>query len=243
VKRQHDDGGWAPIEKTSNPKHERTYSTIMALWALAEAAQNGNVSKGHEAEYRAALTLGAKWILSLYTTGIGGFSGWWPNPSARNPVGAYPALEAQALFILSKAKLSAPFIGADPRFRTAVKTLISFAFDGTATLEPLTKRKIGDNEQAKDSDRYLEARSETAEQSTFLWYPWTIAMAASLEHDALLMEYQHQRLRYLLSRLLERADEENSFVRNDEVIYPTAELLFTEGYYFSRRDGTLLKVK
>ena len=233
VKRQHNDGGWGPIEKTSNPKHERTYSTIMAVWALAEAQQDADLVKGHEAEYRAALTSGAKWLLGSYTTSATGFSGWWPNPSARNPVGAYPALTAQALFVLSKANASESFIGADSRYKEAVEALIKFAFEGNTALEPLTARSIGDNEQAKDSDRYLESRSETAEQSTFLWYPWTIAMATSLERTNLLLEYQKDRLQALLVRLLERTDEENKFVRNDEAIYPTVEVLLTEGYYFS----------
>jgi hypothetical protein len=233
VKRQHTDGGWGPIEKTSNPKHERTYSTIMAIWALAEAEQNGDLVKGHEAEYRAALTSGAKWLLGSYTTSATGFSGWWPNPSARNPVGAYPSLTAQALFVLSKASGVESFIGADLRYKEAVESLIKFAFDGSYALEPLINRRISDNEQAKDSDRYLESRSETAEQSTFLWYPWTIAMAASLKRADLLPEYQQDRLQALLVKLLERTGEENRFARNDEAIYPTVEVLLTEGYYFS----------
>jgi hypothetical protein len=244
LKRQYDEGGWSAIEKTSNSKYQRTYSTIMAVWALAEANQNGDILKGHEAEYRAALTSGARWLLDAYTTSAEGFSGWWPNPSAKNPVGAYPGLQALALFVLSKAKASHSFIGADSRYKEAVNTFIKLAFDGNATLEPLTRRKISDNERVHDSDRYFPAQGghKTAEASTFLWYPWTIALAATLEHDPTFLEYQHERLQNLLSRLLERADEENSFVRNDQAIYPTAEVLFVEGYYFSR-DGLTVKQK
>jgi hypothetical protein len=234
LSRQHDDGGWGPIVKTANPKHERTYSTIMAIWALAEAEQNGDIVKGHEESYRAALTSGAKWLLASHTTGSEGFSGWWPNPSVKTLVGSYPGLTSQALFILSEAKKSHSFIGADPKYKEAIGDFIKVALDGGDNFEPLTKRRIIDNEKAHDSDRYLEDREETSEQSTFLWYPWTIALAANLDHDTLLTESQHERLRSLLSRLMARSQEAESFARRDEVIYPTAEILFADGYYFSR---------
>jgi hypothetical protein len=241
MSRQHDDGGWAPIMRTSNPKHERTYSTIMALWALAEAEQNDDLVKGHDERYRAAAIAGAKWLLEAYTTNSEGFSGWWPNPSAHNPVGAYPGLTAQTLFVLSKAKSSHSFIGSHSKYKEAIESFIKLALDGNEKFDSLAKRKIRDNEKAHDSDRYLEGRVETAEQSTFLWYPWVLALGASLQHDSLLVDYQ-QRFRNLEARLLERMDEEDEFARHDEVIYPTAEMLFAEGFYLSR-NGSAVKPK
>jgi len=234
VKRQHDDGGWSVIEKTPEPRHLRTYSSIMAIWAIAEAAQNGDVLKGRQEQYRKALVLGAKWLLQSYTAGSSAFSGWWPNPSAKPPVGEYPGLTAQVLFALSEAKMSNAFIGADPKYKEAIEGFIKLALEGNDSFVPLTKRKVGDNEQAHDSDRYLFGRPETVEQSKFLWYPWTMVVAAALQNDSLLQEYQHEQLRGLLSKLLERNDEKNKFIRNDQAIYPTAEALFAEGYYFSK---------
>jgi hypothetical protein len=242
LRRQHDDGGWGPIAQTSNTKHERTYSTIMALWALAEAEQNGDIVKGHDEEYRAAVTSGAKWLLEASTTNNEGFTGWWPNPSAHYQVGAYPGLTAQALFVLSVAKSAHSFIGTDSKYKDAIQSFIKLALDGNDKFEPLTRRKVLDNEKAHDSDRYLEGRTETAEQTTFLWYPWTIALGASLQRDPILLDYQQERLRNLESKLLERLDEEDAFARHDEVIYPTAEMLFAEGFYFSR-NGSAAKVK
>jgi hypothetical protein len=229
IARQHDDGGWSVIERTSNPRHIRTYSTIMALWALSEAEQNGEVIAGHETQYGEAVKLGAKWALGSFTT-ASGFSGWWPNPSNKNPVGEYPGLTAQTLFVLSKAKISHSFIGADPRFKEAVDAFISLALDGNDNGRPLTLRKLAPNETAHDSDRYLEGRPETCEQSTFLWYPWTIAAAIALENDPLLRDYQQGQLRKISSELLARIEDVNNFVRNDSAIYPTAEVLLTTGY-------------
>jgi hypothetical protein len=240
LRRQHTDGGWGPIAQTSNTKHERTYSTIMALWALAEAEQNGDIVKGHDEEYRAAVTSGAKWLLEASATNSEGFSGWWPNPSAHYQVGAYPGLTAHTLFVLSVAKSAHSFIGADSKYKDSVQSFIKLAFDGNDKFEPLTSRKIFNNEKAHDSDRYLEGRTETMEQSTFLWYPWTIALGASLQRDPILLDYQQDRLRNLVSKLLERIDEEDAFARHDEVIYPTAEMLFAEGFYFSR-NGSAMK--
>jgi hypothetical protein len=240
--RQHDDGGWAPIAKTSNLRHERTYSTIVAIWALAAAEQNGDISNGHDVEYRAALTSGAKWLLQSYGTNTEGFAGWWPNPSAHNPVGSYPGLTAQTLFALSEAKIAHPIIGADPRFKEAIQNFIQLSLDGSDHFESLTERKIQNNEKAHDSDRYLEGRSETAEQSTFLWYPWTIALGVNLNGDDLILNYQQERLRSLVLKLLDRVDEEDSFVRHDEVIYPMAEALYSQGLYLSR-NGLMVKTK
>jgi hypothetical protein len=63
LKRQHDDGGWSPIEKTSNPKHERTYSTIMAVWALAEAEKNGDILNPHSPDN--AVSFGAACAIQI----------------------------------------------------------------------------------------------------------------------------------------------------------------------------------
>jgi hypothetical protein len=235
ARRQHDNGGWSVIEKTTNSRHIRSYSTIMAVWAFAEAAKNRDVVAGRELAYRAATTSGAKWLLDAYTTSIPlSFSGWWPNPSATKLADEYPALTAQAIFVLHEVKTSYPFIGADLRYKLAIETFVKTSLEGNDRFEPLIKRQVRFNEKAHDSDRYFEGRPETAELSTFLWYPWAITMASALQLDAVLEEHQRAQMRELLSILLRRTDEGYKFVRNDEVIYPTAEMLFAQGYYFSK---------
>ena len=242
LERQFGEGGWSAIEKTSNPKHMRTYSTIMALWAIVEAQQNGDVFVGDEARLRAALASGVKWIMASYTTNASGFSGWWPNPSSGSSAGGYPGLTAQTLFVLSKVEQSNPFVGADPRYKDAIEAFVTLAFEGNAISPAFAKRKIGDNERPHDADGYFSGRTETAEQSTFLWYPWTIAMATELAHNRVLRDYQHERLHNLLSMLFKREDEESKFVRNDAAIYPTAEFALAAGYYLSR-EGEIINTK
>jgi hypothetical protein len=234
LERQFNDGGWSVIEKTSNPKHIRTYSTIMALWAIAEAENSGDVFKDHEKPFHSAVASAVKWVMPFYTKSASGFSGWWPNPSSKSLVGAYPGLTAQTLFVLSTAAVSNPFIGADRKYKNAIETFVTSAVEGDATFQSFGKRRIDDNDRPHDGDRYLEGRTETVEQSTFLWYPWTIAMAAALAHDRVLQDYQHERVRNLSSMLFKRMDEEIDFVRNDAAIYPTAEIALAAGYYFWR---------
>jgi hypothetical protein len=242
IERQHNDGGWSVIERTDNQKHIRTYSSIMAVWALAEAEQNGDVLSGHEEKYGSALTLGAKWILSSYSTSST-FSGWWPNPSNRVLVGEYPGVTAQTLFVLSRAKTSHSFIGADPKFKEALEAFIHLALEGNESGQSLIARRMTQNETAHDSDRYLEGRTETAEQSTFLWYPWTVATSAAFERDPILRDYQQMQLRKISSALLARIDDVNRFVRSDAAIYPTAEVLFASGYFVANSALSLRRTK
>lgn len=244
VERQHDDGGWSVIERTSNQRHVRTYSSIMAVWALAEAEQNGDVLSGHEEKYRNALTLGAKWILGSYSTSSSpAFSGWWPNPSNRVLVGEYPGLTAQTLFVLSRAKTSHSFIGADPKFKEALEAFIHLALEGNASGHSLISKSMAPNETAHDSDRYLEGRPETAEQSTFLWYPWAVAASVAFERDPLLRDYEQMQLRKISSALLARIDDVNRFIRSDAAIYPTAEVLFAGGYFMANSVLSLPRTK
>ncbi|KJC47098.1 hypothetical protein UP09_10700 [Bradyrhizobium sp. LTSP885] len=232
LKRQHDDGSWSIIEKTDDPRHVRMYSTIMAMWALSTAEKNGDIVSGHEAEYGGAVVLGAKWLLTAHASNADlGFSGWWPNPSVGGGVGEHPGLTAHVLFVLGQAKVTHAFIGADSRYKEAVEAFLKAATEGGDNFESLIKRKIGQNEQAHDSDRYLPGRTETAEQSTFLWYPWTIILSTALQNDSGLKDYQRDQFRKLTYALFRRIDEEIKFERSNEVIYPTAEFLLAEGYY------------
>jgi hypothetical protein len=235
IDRQYSNGGWSAIEKTSELRYVRTYSTVMAVWALAKAERNKAIASGNETRYRTAVATGANWLLGTYSHNAeSNFSGWWPNHSVSPLVGEFPGLTAQVLFVLSETKALHPFIGTDSKFRESIVTFLKFAIEGNNNLERLTKRQIHFVERAHDTNRYLAGRSEAVEQSTFLWYPWTIALLTSLQNDPVLRAYQLEQLKDLTNTLLSRTEEASRFVRNDEAMYPTAELLFAEGYYISK---------
>jgi hypothetical protein len=152
-------------------------------------------------------------------------------------------MTAQTLFVLSRAKMSHSFIGADPKFKEAIEAFIHLALEGNESGQSLISKKMAPNETAHDSDRYLEGRTETAEQSTFLWYPWTIAASVALERDPILRDYQQMQLRKISSALLARIDDVNRFVRRDAAIYPTAEVLFASGYFVANSALSLPRTK
>jgi hypothetical protein len=127
-----------------------------------------------------------------------------------------------------------PFIGSDPHYTDAINTVLKIGFFGDGLLDPLPRRKLGNNEQVPDSDKWLEGRTEPVEQSIFLWYPWVIAMATSVSYYPGLERFQATRLRELAAVLLERVNDAGSFVRSHENMYPTAETLFADGYYLRR---------
>lgn len=145
--------------------------------------------------------------------------------------------------MLSRAKTSHAFIGADPKFKEALEAFIHLAVEGNESGQSLISRRTAQNETAHDSDRYLEGRGETAEQSTFLWYPWTIAAAVAFERDPVLRDYQQMQLRKVSSALLARMDDVNRFVRSDAAIYPTAEVLLASGYFVANSALALPRTK
>ena len=249
IARQREDGGWSVIEKTTDPKQERTYSGMMAVWALSEADRNGNVFAENEEKYRSALTSGLKWLLgSRVTSSKTHFRGWWPNPSVKDPDGVSPGLTAQVLFVLSLAKSTQPFVGSQSGFEGELSSFLDFAENGVETDKnqiygSLEKRDISDNDRATDSDRYIPGRTETAEQSTFLWYPWTVAMATSMSADPLLSDSQRARLKKLLDVLLRRSAAAGEFAKEYEVVYPVAEALFANDVYFNRIEDPSIRQK
>jgi hypothetical protein len=64
--RQHNHSGWAPIAKTDNDTHLRTYSTVMALWALEEARRNFVISKEIGRMFDQPIEDGFRWLLGKW---------------------------------------------------------------------------------------------------------------------------------------------------------------------------------
>ncbi|MGH9821919.1 MAG: protein kinase domain-containing protein, partial [Blastocatellia bacterium] len=121
VRRQDPDGGFRPIEE-DHPGFTRTYSTIMAIWSLAEARRSPALRGVLPATtYRNNLTNGVRWLLAHYD------QGWRPNPNRSNEMQDFAGLTAQTLFILSRAaeleELS--FLKTDATYATAKTDFIN----------------------------------------------------------------------------------------------------------------------
>ena len=91
VSRQAKSGGWSPIRDLRDD-NARTYSTVMALWALSAAFDQGIRS---EPAIGSAVR-GMDWLLNERHEQLG----WLPNPRRRYQTEEFPGLTAQALVVL-----------------------------------------------------------------------------------------------------------------------------------------------
>jgi hypothetical protein len=233
TERQHDDGGWAPIRRTADPTHLRTYSTAMAVWALLAARTNQRVHAmvGDTLDQR--ITAGARWLLSHYEEES---ASWYPNPNRGGNMHPFPGLTAQVIYILELASRQFGFIASDAIFKRAREKFLEEAIGGPAGSN-LLKRPVSSNERLHDSDRYLSQLPNTVEQMTFLWYPWTLAALAEIETTGLAGEAERNDASKLLSALLKRAPGLWQFTQEDPGLYPSAEGLLGVSLYVNAVDG------
>jgi hypothetical protein len=220
ARRQHDDGGWAPIAKTEDATHLRTYSTIMALWSLLEAKRNDRLGPMLGSSYDPKITHGARWLL---TTWSGEKGGWGPNPAWKQKEKLYPGLTAQALYVLQLVAKYDPHIARDDDLRKVKENFIRWATGEADSNDSLRARAISQNESPHDSDRYLHNQPYTIEQTTFLWYPWTLAALSEMAHDDLSSKELRDASNNLFHISLSRVANYWKFTTSDPVAYPIAE--------------------
>lgn len=99
LQRQLESGGWGPAAGTRESS-TRTYSTVMALWALIEARRSPVVAPHLDDRHDQAIREGVTWLLGHYIDG----RGWMPNPNRRFQRGSYLGLDAQTLFVLGQIR-------------------------------------------------------------------------------------------------------------------------------------------
>src|SRR5439155_190080 len=161
------------------------------------------------------------WLLANWDVGVGG---WSPNPSLRTTE-SFPGLTAQTLYVLelvSKEKAFS-YIQKDATFNTARSTFIKFAAGEIPSQESLWRKDISQNQRLHDSDRYLEGQPYTAEQMTFLWYPWTVAVMNEFRNDSALQTSDQITAAHIFHSLMRRINGYWRFAQRDPVIYPSAE--------------------
>jgi len=91
-------GGWDPVPSLLG--HERTYATMMSVWAVTEAMLSKDISDEAKQNYGGPLEKGVNWLLTHYEDKLG----WEEDPryKLRDP---YPGLTYQTLFVLERAQL------------------------------------------------------------------------------------------------------------------------------------------
>jgi hypothetical protein len=223
---QEGDKGWSPVI-SSSPNLSRTYSTLMATLAFAEAQHAGVASDDDAKPYDMYVRNGAEWLLRTFDTQPRSDNsalptGWVANPSRVNQQESFLGLNAQVLYILERAARLPRLddLRLNPNFKSAVGMFLA-----ETTFQ---SRAVGLNDRLHDSDRYLPGSASlatisvtahatcscplTIEGSTFLWYPWSVAAARALADDGELQTEQRQRAATLARQLVQRLSDSSSFV-------------------------------
>ncbi|HET9384914.1 MAG TPA: TIR domain-containing protein [Gemmatimonadales bacterium] len=196
--RQTGAGGWSPIRDVRDD-NTRTYSTVMALWALSAAFREGIRTD----EAVAGAVKGMDWLLNERHAQLG----WVPNPRRRYQTEDFPGLTAQALVVLELLRQQLPDRGTDIRFRDAKSKFAEVS---------LRSLSIPANARVPDSDVHvaLGDSSTTLEGSSFLWYPWSRAALSILARDDSLSDDLRERARHEAAALTLRTEELTNYLDN-----------------------------
>lgn len=204
------DGGWSPLRLGGelDPKNVRTYATTMAVWALAETLLNAErraLTEARREELRRAMSHGVAWLLAQ-EVGEGGW-GWSTSPGrGATAQDHFPGLTAQTLYALTRALEVQRTTGLDVFSADQRGLCARRARDFVSYLEGLKLKlfikSIYTNERTPDGENTLVGA--TLEGTTFLWFPWTSVVLATLARDELLAERWRRRagaqLRNVLSQ-------------------------------------------
>lgn len=225
ARRQDANGGWRPIRE-ENPDHVRTYSTVLALWAITEATRSPLISARIGNQYDEAMQRGVSWLLQTYKPG----QGWVQNPLRTGQRDRFDGLTAQALFVLSRAESTPqlPYLKNDQTYRTARRDFIAN--------KALAKKSIEkDNSSIPDADVHFTNSEFMAEGSTFLWFPWSLLALTELSLDNTLPEDERKAAAQLRLEILNANLEQlDQYVETTNLTYMLSENLFCVTTYLNR---------
>lgn len=224
ARRQDGGGGWRTITEES-PDFVRTYSTVVALWTLAEAAKSPALKDRVDAKYIQAIRRGVSWLLQNYKPG----QGWVQNPQRTGQKDRFDGLTAHALFVLSRAETipDLSYLKNDQTYRTARTDFIN-------NKELATKSIEKDNSSIPDADVHFVGSEFMGEGSTFLWFPWSLLALNQLSLDQGLSEEERKAASELRLEILnENADRLDQYVETANLTYLLAENLFCVNTYLN----------
>lgn len=221
--RQMKDGSWAPVKQTDNAKFARTYSTVMALWALVEASKHPEIRKRTGITFDDSIKGGIQWLLANYDKGLGG---WSPNPGRARQTDNFSGLTGHVLYVLSRAMPDFEvMLKMDQSYNDAQHAYLTTMVEGSTFSPSLISRPAGNNDRTHDSDRYLTGSKFMIESSTFLWFPWALSLCAELKQREPTAEPDRGYAKRGCAALAGRVNDLIKFARNDPFAYVMAESL------------------
>lgn len=227
VARQHADGGWGPMARTDDPRHQRTYSTIMALHALLEARREPSVGRDERWAYDQSIRRGVDWLLQKYTTSAEGAEGWFPNPTLASQTGECLPLTAHAMLTLQMAYRDLGPSADQPRFERARSAFLNQALTGAAQQASTARRPFNVVCQLRDVDTHLAGAGDyRLEPSTYIWYPWTLIAVTELKADPTLPRAERNMVNSLELLLSQRFADAAAYSRGDQALYVLVQVLY-----------------
>ncbi|GAA5072045.1 hypothetical protein GCM10025759_11590 [Lysobacter panacisoli] len=214
--RQTRGGGWAPINVTDKDEYARTYSTVMATWALVEVERRADLKLSSQKD---AINGGIRWLLKYYDNDM---ESWVPNPIRQQQTESYVGLTTQTLYVIERARpLHFYLLDGNPTYERAQRHMADLMSDSRRrTTDPLSDRPVGRNDRTHDSDVYIGDRM--LEGSTFLWFPWTAAYCSEMKEGRL----TDPRIDSGCTLLAQRSNELIKHARAEPYAYVMAESLY-----------------
>jgi hypothetical protein len=182
-------GAWSPIwvPEKMVPELARTYSTVMALWALAEARDVSDIREEIGSKYDAAINDGVAWLLATFRRGVG-----LPVAPFIGTHDSYPGLTAQAVYVLRRIERVRPNLGKLGTDLIAKDIFLNLVNTG----EPFQNRDVMDGEVSD-----LRPTLYKLENSSFLRFPWFLLAASSLKNDDALLGASKEKAEECFARL------------------------------------------
>jgi TIR domain len=207
-------GAWSPIWVPDKmvPDLARTYSTIMALWALAEARDVSDIHEEIGSKYDVAIDDGVSWLLASFRPGVG----LPAAPSIGHSDIPFPGLTAQAIYVLRRIERARPYLrnlGADSIAKEIFLKLVN-------TGEPFQSRDVLGG-QVSD----LRPTKYKLESSSFARFPWFLLATSSLRNDDALSAAPKERAAECFERLKFRSGGLDTHLRTAET-WEIAETLY-----------------
>src|SRR5208337_2566173 len=171
----------------------RTYSSVMAVWALLEAHRVPQVRDHLNGRYDQVLRESIGGLLLSYQE-KGDIHSWVPNPHRANQREEYLGLTAQTITVL--------YLAAQSDFKSAVDQPVWKQIRHDFLAKDVDHHLIGDNSHLSDVDGYIFPYPHPLEPITFLWSPWTVLAYKELAQDPELQSQERETAKTAMEHVL-----------------------------------------
>lgn len=222
LERQSSNGGFVPFGSVRD-SNSRTYSSAMAVWAATEVVRDQLAGKELGTKLLDSASHAAQWLVSVRK----GPDGWYPNPNRPyRPQDRFPGLSAQVLLaLMSFSDLEESELTLDG------KLAAEFLEDRV-----LQEQSIHTNASLQNRDQHVEGSQDILEGSSFLWFPWSLAVTSKIAGKAEHPEKMRQRALWIQDDLIARVLEEYNEDVGDGGTFELAEYLLGFAIHLESND-------